>query len=262
MLTFLSPLFSLGVYVCMCWHMCVCGEPIWSFKKNTEGNTARERRGQKMEASNDEVTWREVRSFQMGLYTHIHSHQPHCPRPYSTYTIQSRILLHHAVFSLCGLKPAELTKAKAQGLLVSASTENSLTVSDAAKEHTFSANFWITLGLIKVWTGAHEIVEIYSEILKRRIQYTPPSQNSCLVNSVYVINISTHFVSTKSELYPLHFKSYDTNNVTVLAGSNAVLEVCVVGWYTDEAWRWQREKTSKPERHSADLCRMNVVFTN
>lgn len=73
--------------------------------------------------------------------------------------------------------------------------------------------------------------------LKRIIQHTPPSQNSCLVNSVYVVNTSAHFVSTKSELYPLHLKCCDTNNVTVLAGSNAVLEVSVVGWYTDEAWR-------------------------
>lgn len=35
--------------MCVCVDTCVCGEPIWSFKKNTEGNTARERRGQKME---------------------------------------------------------------------------------------------------------------------------------------------------------------------------------------------------------------------
>lgn len=113
-------------YCRRCWlfhllssHWCVCGgggKPICFFneKKNTEGNTARERRGQKMEGLNDEVTWREVRSFQMGLqsHTHTHTHQLHCLRPYSTYTIQGRILLHHAVFSLCGLKLAELTKAK------------------------------------------------------------------------------------------------------------------------------------------------------
>ena len=49
--------------------------------------------------------------------THTHTHQLHCPQSYSSYTIVRRILLHYAVFSLCGLKPAELTKAKAQGSL-------------------------------------------------------------------------------------------------------------------------------------------------
>lgn len=121
------------VCMCVCVDTCVYAVSQFDLLRKTQKEIQRERgEDKRWRASNDEVTWREVRSFQMGLYTHIHSHQPHCPRPYSTYTIQSRILLHHALFSLCGLKPAELTKAKAQGLLVSASTENSLTVSDAA----------------------------------------------------------------------------------------------------------------------------------
>lgn len=50
-------IFSLLSGVCVATCMCA-GKPICFFneKKNTEGNTARQRRGQKMEGLNDEVT--------------------------------------------------------------------------------------------------------------------------------------------------------------------------------------------------------------
>lgn len=79
----ISSLLTVCVRVCVCWRVCVRVSQFdfLNEKKNTEGNTARERRGQKKEGLNDEVTWREVRSFQMGLHTHTSFIVPDATQP-------------------------------------------------------------------------------------------------------------------------------------------------------------------------------------
>lgn len=111
MLTFLSPLFSLCVYVCVCVDMCVCaGKPIWFFKWKEKHRRKYSEREERTKDGGPQW-WSDLKRGEIISNGITHTHQLHCPRRYSTYTIQSRILLHHAVFSLCGLKPAELTKA-------------------------------------------------------------------------------------------------------------------------------------------------------
>lgn len=88
--------------VCVCVFMCVLGKPICFFneKKNTEGNTARERGGQKMEGLNDEVTWREVRSFQMGLHTHTYTHSSLCPTLLNLHNTEQDIAAACSLFTM------------------------------------------------------------------------------------------------------------------------------------------------------------------